>query len=346
MPAYATKKSNGGVLRTVIIMVAAVSVCLAAALLYAEMWPNEFPGNADAVVFVSRGESFHHVADTLEQMGVIANRSLFMLVARLHGGGKVQVGRYVLKSGWSNGQILEALRTGRGIVLVPVTIREGLSIRRQAREYARSLGVDSSKFAGIASDSDVVRKYGLEGSTLEGYLMPDTYAFSWQTDEAEIVKRMVNAFKKFYGDSIATLASETGRSMKEIVTMASIVEGETRVEMERPIVAGVYYNRLMLGMRLEADPTIQYTLEDGPRRLLYADLKTESPYNTYLHAGLPPGPISSPGRSSLLAAAQPAHHQYLYFVANGRGGHTFSVTYNEHLRNVSAARRLRGLANK
>ena len=126
--------------------------------------------------------------------------------------------------------------------------------------------------------------------------------------------------------------------------MASIVEGESRIKDERPVIAGVYRNRLRKGMLLEADPTIQYILEEGPRRLLFSDLKMDSPYNTYQHKGLPPGPVNNPGMASILAALYPAEHNYYFFVANGTGGHWFSTTFEEHKRMVRMARHRRALS--
>jgi UPF0755 protein len=154
---------------------------------------------------------------------------------------------------------------------------------------------------------------------------------------------MLGEFRKFFADSLQRRARQIKMTINEVLTMASIVEGETILDRERPIIAGLYYNRLRRRMKLEADPTIQYIISDGPRRLLYLDLRTESPYNTYQKYGLPPGPINNPGRKSILAALYPAKHNYLYFVADGTGGHRFARTFEEHLKNVRAYRRARAL---
>ena len=316
-------------------------------LAYAEFWPNTFPSGKEKTMYISRGETYSQVIDSLAEQGIIRDRVLFQLVSKLHGGvGRVMVGKYVIKSGTSNYGILSTIRNGHGAVLIPVTIREGLTLRRQARVLEKTLGIDSTRFVDYASDSSVAHALGIDAGTLEGFLMPETYSFPWQPDEHDVVRFMVETFHHFYRDSLSLQANELGYSMRQIVTMASIVEGESRLETERPIIAGVYYNRLKLGMRLEADPTIEYALEGGPRRLYYADLKLASEYNTYQHSGLPPGPINNPGRASILAALWPTHHQYLFFVANGHGGHAFSVTYEEHLRNARAAKRLRELAHR
>jgi UPF0755 protein len=130
-------------------------------------------------------------------------------------------------------------------------------------------------------------------------------------------------------------------SLKEVVTLASIVEGESGVDAERPTIAGVYLNRLRKNMKLEADPTIQYVLPGGPRRLLYTDLRIDSPYNTYLYRGLPPGPVNNPGKQSILGVLYPEKHQYLYFVATGVGGHRFSKTFSEHQKAIRVYRKVR-----
>jgi UPF0755 protein len=336
--------------RSLVVILAGMSVLVAGAiafLLYAFYWPNTFDHDVDKVVFVSHGETFTRIVDTLEAAGVIRDRRLFVLVANLRGGtSRIHVAKYRFKSGISNDELFAALRNGKETVPISVTIPEGLTIHRQARIFAHVLGVDSARYVREATDPEFTHHLGFPDSSLEGYLMPDTYLFNWQTDERSILRELAGSFQRFFVDSLKRRAGELGMSVREIVTMASIVEGETRLEDERAVVAGVYYNRLRLGMKLEADPTIQFLLPDGPRRLLYDDLRLASPYNTYEHAGLPPGPINSPGRLAILAALYPAHHQYLYFVANGGGGHWFSTTYAEHLRRVRMARHLRALAER
>lgn len=302
--------------------------------------PNVFPDPAERVVYVSRGQSFASIADSLAAKGVIRSRLLFVLVARISGGTeKMQVGKYVFVSGVSNSEVYEVIRTGTGNQPIPVTIREGALARTQAKIFSRHLGIDSARYMAIVRDAAFIRRLGLEGTSLEGYLLPETYAFGWEPEEEEVVRRQVAQFHKVFNDSLEQRARELGWSVKEAITFASIIEGEAVLDEERPIISGVYHNRLRKGMKLEADPTIQYVVEGGPRRLLYSDLRLDSPYNTYLYAGLPPGPVNNPGKASILAALYPAHHEYLYFVANGRGGHWFSKTYNEHMKNVRRYRR-------
>lgn len=334
-------------IRGLLVVVACVAVFTLLWFLYVFYWPNTFESAQEKSFYISRGETFTQVVDSLKTQGIIRSRSLFTLVANLHGGtSRVQVGKFIIRNGASNNEVFAVLKNGKGAVLIPVTIREGLTIRRQARVFGRQLGIDTTRYARLANDSAFVQSLGVPGGSLEGYLFPNTYAFAWQADERDILRRLVDQFFKEYNDTLRQRASARGLTTREVLCMASIVEGETHLDDERPIVAGVYYNRLRKRMYLDADPTIQYILEGGPRLLSRSDLKLLSPYNTYLHFGLPPGPVNNPGLAAVKAAIEPARHQYLYFVANGKGGHWFSSTYDEHLRNVYKARRLRALAGK
>ena len=313
-------------------------------LLYQILWaPNKFDG--DRVVAISKGISFARVADSLEVAGVIRNRKLFDLAGEVLGMTRqMHIGKYLFHSGMSNREILADLSTGKSAFLVPVIIREGLRVRTHARIFARDVGIDSARFAQLAFNPGFVRSLGIEANSLEGYLLPDTYLFAWQTDEEQIIRRMVEGFQRFYTDSLRRRERELGMTTNKVLALASIVEGEAILDSERTIIAGVYLNRLKKRMRLQADPTVQYIIQNGPRRLLYEDLRIESPYNTYRNYGLPPAPINNPGRASILAALYPGKHSFLYFVANGKGGHTFTRTYSDHQRAVSRFRRIRAQA--
>ncbi len=303
---------------------------------------NSFSGSTEKVFFVSRGQSFHTIGDSLERQGIIRNRTMFEIVARVYGGAeRIQVGKYRLESGISNADLFLTLRSGRGNQLIVVTIPEGYRARAQARLFARYVNADTARFMQLVRDPAFARELGIESPTLEGYLLPDSYGLYWEQDEKDILRRQVSLFKMFFTDTLAARAKELGWTVRQAVTFASIVEGEAVLDEERPVIAGVYHNRLRLGMRLEADPTIQYILPDGPRRVLYADLRLDNPYNTYRYAGLPPGPVNNPGRSSILASLYPSAHGYIFFVANGRGGHWFSKNYTEHQRYVRKYRRER-----
>jgi UPF0755 protein len=301
---------------------------------------NTFDDAERKVVFVSKGERFAEVVDSLESKGIIRNRAMFELVAMLFGGSsRMKVGKYIFENGASNAHIIQTLKSGEGNQLIHVTVLEGTYARTQARIFAKAIGGDSSRYIQQVYDSAFARSLGVEAPSLEGYLLPETYAFTWQQDERHIIRALFGHFDEFFGDSLRQRADEIGMTVHEVVTLASIVEGEAILNEERPIISGVYHNRLRRGMRLEADPTIQFILPDGPRRLLYADLEIDNPYNTYRNRGLPPGPVNNPGKASILAALYPAQHSYLYFVANGKGGHWFSRSYAEHRRYVQMYRR-------
>jgi UPF0755 protein len=329
---------------TLLIAGGVAAVLAALFLLYAFLAPNEFPGSPQRQFFVSKGESYSTIVDSLESQGLIRSRFLFDLVARILGGReRIQVGKYPFTSGVSNGDLFLSLRSGRGNALIIVGIPEGLRARAQAHLFARALGIDTARFMELVHDESFARSLGVEGGSLEGYLFPDTYGFYWQQGEEEVIRRLVGQFWKFYSDSLLERQEAMGWTTQQVLTLASIVEGEAVRDQERPIIAGVYVNRLRRGMKLEADPTIQYILNGRPRRLRYGDLKVDNPYNTYLYTGLPPGPVDNPGRASILSALYPDRNNYLFFVADGKGGHWFASSYREHLRNVRKYRRYRAL---
>jgi UPF0755 protein len=336
--------------RTALRLIAFVTLLMlgtaVAFFLYAFFSPNRFTGAGQRTFFVSKGQSFPSIVDTLEARGIIRDRALFVLVARLYGGAhRIQVGKYTFESEISNSDLYLALRDGRGNSLIQVTVPEGYRSRTQARLFARTVGIDTARFNGLVHDRGFIRSLGIQDTSLEGYLLPDTYGFYWQQDEAEIIRRMVEQLRKFYVDSLRAKQDEIGWTMKQVLTFASIVEGEAVLDEERAVIAGVYRNRLRRGIRLEADPTIQFIIRDGPRRLYFSDLKLDNPYNTYRYPGLPPGPVNNPGRASILATLYPVSHTYIFFVANGRGGHWFSSTYEEHVRRVRSYRRLRAMVS-
>lgn len=309
--------------------------------LYQILWaPNNFEN--DKVFIVSKGETFAKVMDRLAEANVIRNKFLFKLAGKIHGTTtKIQIGKYRFRSGMSNVDILNDLATGTSIEAIIVSIPEGWTSKRIASVLAREAGIDSVRFMSLVYDEDFVEDFGFESHSFEGYLFPKTYRFYWQDDEKSIIEEFVKEFRKEFDSTLLARADSLELPMHDVLTMASIIEGETRVDSERAIVSGVYYNRLKKGIRLQADPTIQFILPNGPRPLKYSDLKRQSPYNTYLNSGLPPGPVNNPGIASIRAALFPQKHKYLFFVANGEGGHTFTKTYKEHKKAVSEYKRIR-----
>jgi UPF0755 protein len=306
--------------------------------------PNIFPDTTEKTLYISRGQTLSSVADSLEAKGIIRSRLLFMFVETVMGGAtRPQSGKYIFGSGVSNIELLSALREKKGAVLIPVVIPEGLLARTHAQILSREVGVDSVDFMDLVMSESFARSLGVSASSLEGYLMPGRYNFPWQPVARDVIRRMVAEFTLFYDDSLRAMQDSLGMTTHEIITLASIVEGEAIFRSEMRRIAGVYHNRLRRRMKLQADPTIQYMIEDGPRRIFYADLRQDNPYNTYRRAGLPPGPVNNPGHAAILAALQPEKHTYLFFVANRRWGHWFATNFRDHQRNVRKYRG-RGIA--
>ncbi len=283
-------------------------------------------------VTIDRGMTPHEIAYLLKDTGVLPNRHFFILGAKLLGvSRKLQAGNYCFSGRMSNYFVLKKLYEG-DISTIKVTIPEGLPAERIARILKTTVAVDSSRFMQLVYDPKFCDSLGIETSSLEGYLYPNTYRLYEGISADKVITYLVYHFKNEFNDSLHQKAEEMDLTEHEVVTLASIVQGEAMVKEERPIIAALYLNRLKKGMRLQADPTIQYIINDGPRRLLDKDLEIDSPYNTYIYKGLPPGPVNNPGISSICSILYPAKVNYLFMVANGDGTHSFSESLIEHNR--------------
>lgn len=299
------------------------------------------PHGAPARVIIPRGASFGQAADSLAHTGIIGSPKLFRLYGRITGGDRnIKPGTYLLKHGTPWSDIVSALNGGHGLVNT-ITIPEGYSISQITPLLARTLKVPPESVQAAMRDTALLARLDVPNETLEGYVFPDTYAFPVGTTARQAVREMVYAFERRWKPSWDSSAIALNINRNDLVTMASIVEKEARLPEERPVIAAVYYNRLRRGMLLQADPTVQYALGHHVGRVLYKDLTVESPYNTYTHKGLPPGPVASPGAASLAAAANPANVPYLYFVASSDGHHEFRMTLEQH---TSAVRQVRAAA--
>ncbi len=294
-------------------------------------WPQ---GNPYTLVKVNipKGSNVADVSRILNDKNIIANKQIFRIaVWSLGHEKKLPAGSYTLEGARSNYQIINQLVHGAPN-LKRVTVQEGWRINEIAAELERVLGTDAGDFIELCEDRSLLKKWNIDHVSFEGFLFPDTYYFLENQDPEDILETMVKEYHNCVTDTLLRRANELGLSMTEVVTLASIIEGEALYDTERSVISGVYHNRLQIGMKLQADPTIQYIIADGPRRLLKKDLKIESPYNTYLNKGLPPGPINNPGIESILAAVYPKENEYLFFVARGDGYHTFTKTEHEHNR--------------
>jgi UPF0755 protein len=281
---------------------------------------------------IKPGTSFGAVVDELKEQDLSNSTFRIKLSAWSLGAfSKVKAGHYDLKGKTSAFALVEQLMRGR-VKLIRVTIPEGKHARQIAGILKRNVEIDSAQFMSIVGDSVFAKQLGVYANSLEGHLYPDTYYFHQGIDAKDVIMAMLDEFHTNFPDSFKTRARQINFSPAEVLTLASIIEGEAVVPAERKIISGVYHNRLKRKMRLQADPTIQYIIKGGPRRLLNKDLEIDSPYNTYKYSGLPPGPIGNPGRAAIEACLYPADVSYLYFVANGDGSHTFSNTLREHNR--------------
>ncbi len=297
------------------------------------------PREGEPVRFsVPRGAALGAVSDTLAARDIIQWPFAFRMYARLQGAERdIKPGIYEVQPGTSWSSILEKLVRG-DVVRQRIVIPEGWTTRQIAGRLSLATEVPEDSVLGLLSDSATAAEYGVPGPTLEGYLYPSTYAVPLGTPLQELIRTMVRTYQQAWTPEMRARADSVGMSEREVVTLASIIEAEARVWGERDTISAVYHNRLQIGMRLQADPTVQYALAERQARLLYAhiDEVADHPYNTYRHAGLPPGPIASPSRGAIQAALYPADVNFLFFVARPNGTHIFTRTLAEH----NAARRL------
>ena len=290
---------------------------------------------------IDRGASVKSVAGDLERRGLIRDARAFEILARWRGlEGSLQVGEFALSGAQSTGTILTILAEGR-VKTYEVVIPEGLRSSEIAARLAAAGVVDEAKFLEIVEDPASADRFGVEGPGLEGYLYPETYRFPHGLPAEAVVRVLVDHFLAAWRP-IAAEAKRQKLSMREVVIVASIVEKETAAPAERPVIAAVFRNRLARGMRLASDPTTIYGLSRFDGNLRRRDLEDDTnPYNTYKFAGLPPGPIASPGAGALRAVVAPARTGYLFFVSKNDGTHVFARTYEEHERNVDRYQRRR-----
>ncbi len=279
-------------------------------------------------VVVPEGLSTSAIADTLRAQGIIDNPAKFRLLARLLGYDKhLRYGHYELRRNSDELAVLRAL-TREGRTSTRVTIPEGYRLTRVARTLEDQGICPAAEFESACRDRVLLVELGVPARSAEGYLFPDTYEFEARSAPADVTRRMVGRFREVYAGLKAT--ANPPLDDLQTVILASIIEREVVLPGELATVAGIFVNRLRRGIPLQSCATVQYALPEYKERLTVADTRVDSPYNTYLHPGLPPGPISNPGRAALAAALSPQKTDYLYFVANGDGSHTFSRTLREH----------------
>lgn len=313
------------------------SVIGAAGIVWALQRP--LPINGERVVHIPRRTTIAGAVDSIDAQCTLPTPAIVRMTARLLARvtqRPVHHGWYVFTSSDTQWDVVTALLSGRRKPAIRVTIPEGLTYREIASVLQRKAEIDSSEFVAWCENDSVVKKFTHDAPSMEGYLSPNTYDVLWRDDAGAVGERLATELQSVWG------SVNPEQSRKTILTLASIVQAEAANVSEMPKIAGVYANRLRRGMKLEADPTVQYGI-GMKRRVMYRDLDDAHAYNTYLHAGLPPGPIGNPGADAIKAAINPADHQFLYFVARGDGSglHRFARTGSEHMENVRLYRRAR-----
>ncbi|MFY9174553.1 MAG: endolytic transglycosylase MltG [Peptococcia bacterium] len=329
------KKSRPRVFQILIIVIAVLLIfCAYSYNQYQSLLGPADINNSEEVVFIiERGSSAIQIANKLEQEGLIKNAKAFLLYARLTENlEKFKAGEYLLRASNTGPEIMDILVEGR-IVTVSFTIPEGYTLKKIAATLAEKGIVAEEEFWSLVEegefDYEFLQNLPKSKRRLEGYLFPDTYIIPKGWPAEKVIDLMLKRFAQIY-DQLPP--NKSGLNMRDTVILASIVEAESKVDEDRPLIASVFLNRLKINMLLQADATLQYAFEERKDRVLYKDLELDDPYNTYKYGGLTPGPIGSPGKASLEAVCEPANTEYYYFVArkDGSGKHEFSKTLAEH----------------
>ncbi|MEQ1656203.1 MAG: endolytic transglycosylase MltG [Nitrospira sp.] len=320
----------------VILIVLVLAVGLAGAAAYQMMKWAEAPVVTESehppskVVVIAEGSTFQHVAGLLERERLIKSRSAFVLLGKaLEADRKIRPGEYELNPAMPPADILSKLLAGR-VVLHAVTIPEGYTMGQIADVLAQHQITDRAEFLRLVKDKSFIKTLGISAETLEGYLYPDTYRFPKPVSAKDVIRTMVEQLNQVVTPEWQARAKDIHLTMHQVLTLASVIEKETGSGEERPQISSVFHNRLQKKIPLQSDPTVIYGLPNFDGNLHKKDLSHPSPYNTYRWAGLPPGPIASPGAQAIRATLFPAVSPYLYFVSKNDGTHQFSATLIEH----------------
>ena len=280
-------------------------------------------------ISISKGMSLNSVINLLHENNLIVNKNVLKAKILIRGlASKVPTGTFLIEGKVSDAILIDSI-FNKGPIKLKLTIPEGTSAKK-IFESINLLLKKNHRFDNLFTEKNILNKYNIIGSSLEGYLYPNTYFFFNDTSPADIVDTLVSQFWIEFDQKLLNRANELGLSVHEVVTLASIIEGEAMLDSERSTISSVYHNRLKINMKLQADPTIQYIIEGPPKTLSTRDLRIKSPYNTYQNYGLPPGPINNPGIQSIKAALYPLETDYLFFVAQGDGSHKFTTNERDH----------------
>ena len=316
-------------------------ILLVVGYIYIQIGPYNKNSKKDILVEIPNGATLTKVSSILEENKLIKNKVLFKVVSKFkEDNNGVKAGKYLLSQKYSNSEILDILISGKtyndGI---KVTIPEGSTYKEVIKYLTnKKIGKVEVYEELINNPKEFYDKYKFldekDITTLEGFLYPDTYYFEKDMSEKDVISAMLKRFSEVYTPELKEKQKKMGLTLQQVINMASIIEKEAVKDVDRPKIAGVFYNRLEIGMPLQSDATIQYIFDERKHIVSYSDLKIDSPYNSYLNKGLPPTPIANPGIKSIEAALEPEDNDYLYFVATVDGGNNYSKTYDEHLKYV------------
>ena len=295
-------------------------------------------------VYLKTGSTLESVANELSNVGIIKNKSSFLWLAekKNYKGKNVVPGKYKIENGWSNSELINCLRAGRGRVMVKVTFNNVRTIDELAGKIGRNLETDSTHFLEAFSNEKIIDKYGFNKYTFITLFIPNTYEFTWNTSVNDFLERMAKEYKGFWNEKRKSKANAIGLTQSQVSILASIVQAEQTVHPdERPTIAGLYLNRLKKGMLLQSDPTVIFGIGDFTINRVYnKHLEHDSPYNTYMYKGLPPGPINLPDITSIDAVLNFKKHKYIFMCAKPgyAGYHNFAVDVAGHEKNANAYR--------
>ena len=282
-----------------------------------------------SVITIEKGMSLNSVSNLLLENEIIVNQNIFKLKVITRGlASKIPTGRFSI-DGKISDAILIDLIFNKGPIKLKLTIPEGSQSKNLFKDINTLLNTDYD-FNKYFNSTEILEQYKVDASSLEGYLYPDTYYLYHDSSPEEIIDILLSEFWKKFDESLQDRANQLGFSVHEVVTLASIIEGEAMLDSERSTISSVYHNRLKINMKLQADPTIQYIIPGPPKTLSNRDLRIKSDYNTYQNYGLPPGPINNPGIASIKAALYPEDTNFLFFVAQGDGSHAFTTNEKDH----------------
>lgn len=315
-------------------------------LIFTFYGPNYNGTGKEVELNIPQGATFNSVVEKLEEKRVINSKFFLKIAGYLIGvENNIKAGHYTIPDGISYIRLLDLLNEGIPAKQKLITIQEGIWQRDLAELLAREFSFTKEEVLKLSKDKEFFQEIGFKGKNLEGYLLPNSYYFYEDASAKDVLKKLYLEMNKiFEPDSIKSQMKKLKMNKHQILTMASIIDGESNKLSEFRRISGVYYNRLRNGWKLQADPTVQYIVRQRRKKvnkIYYKDLEIDSKYNTYMYYGLPPSPINNPGKDAILAALYPEKHDLYYFVADGKSGHRFSKTSSEHQRNVQRYRNWR-----